>query len=61
MKEKNYTFIGSYFDSPREITRLLDPQKFPIRSNYMGTTGKGTANFQPISDPLIILIQLKSI
>ncbi len=32
----NYTFIGSYFNSPREITRLLDPTSIPYPFKLYG-------------------------
>ena len=35
-KRINYTFIGSYFNSPREITRLLDPASIPYPFKLYG-------------------------
>ena len=35
-KNKNYTFVGSYFNSPREITRLLDPKSIPYSFKLYG-------------------------
>jgi len=35
-KKKNYTFVGSYFNSPREITNLLDPASIPYSFKLYG-------------------------
>ena len=35
-KTKSYTFVGSYFNSPREITKLLDPTSIPYTFKLYG-------------------------
>jgi len=43
----DYCFTGSYWNDPREIIKLLDPQKLPFRFNMYGKNWDRIEKFKP--------------
>ncbi len=45
INNKNYTFIGSYFNTPREIASLLDPTNIPYQFKLYGHNWENHSTF----------------